>query len=83
MGIPKFEIGQTVHIAQKHCPQCRQLETELKHPVRVKAVMSYGDEFTYRIEDARGAHYEVNERCLCTAASRAQLEAFEGIRGWR
>jgi hypothetical protein len=69
MGAPMFNIGQEVHIAQKHCAQCRKLETELKHPIRVKTVIPYGDEFTYRVEDAQGAHYEVNECCLCTSPS--------------
>ena len=58
MPEPRFEIGQQVHIAQNHCAHCRELENELKHPVIVKAVIPYGDESTYRVQDAVGLHYE-------------------------
>ena len=66
MPEPRFEIGQEIHIAQNHCAHCRQLEIELKHPVIVKAVVPYGEESTYRVEDANRVHYEVKECCLCT-----------------
>jgi len=68
MPEPRFEIGQQVHIAQNHCAHCRELENELKHPVIVKAVIPYGDESTYRVQDAVELHYEVKECCLCTDA---------------
>jgi hypothetical protein len=70
MSEPHFELGQEVHIAREHCPQCRKLETELKHPVRISAILPYAEVgFTYRIQDAAGRHYEVSERCLCTDPS--------------
>jgi hypothetical protein len=67
MPEPRFEVGQDVHIARNHCPQCCELETELEHPIRVAAVLPYDDAgFAYRVQDAGGIHYEVNEKCLCT-----------------
>ena len=63
---PRFQIGQEVHITQNHCAHCRELEYELKHPVTVIAVIPYGDEATYRVEDTNWLHYEVKECCLCT-----------------
>jgi len=65
-----FELEQEVHIAQEHCSQCRKLETELKHPVRILAILPYAEVgFTYRVQDAGGMHYELSEKCLCTDPS--------------
>jgi hypothetical protein len=70
MSLPKFEVGQEVHVAQQHCNICRKLEGCLKHPLTVQAVLPYGDRgFSYRVHDAVGAHYEVAESCLCTDAA--------------
>ena len=68
MPSARFQIGQEVHVSQ-HCDLCRKLESCLKHPVAVMSVLPYDERsFTYRIEDAGGAHYEVSESCLCTSA---------------
>ena len=69
MAEPRFEIGQEVHVAQYHCSVCKKLEFELQHPVRVMAIEPYGDGFEYRIEDARGVHYQTKEVCLCSRPS--------------
>jgi hypothetical protein len=66
MNEPRFDIGQEVYFAQNHCALCKKLELELKHPVHVRAIVPFGVEFEYRIEDARGARYETNEACLCS-----------------
>lgn len=69
MAGPRFALGQEVHLAQSHCRLCNKLELELQHPVRVMAIVPYGDQSEYRIEDARGAHYETKESCLCSRPS--------------
>ena len=69
MAKPRFEIGQKVNIATNHCALCKKLEAELKHPIRIIAIMQYGEEFECRIEDASGAHYETKELCLCSSPS--------------
>jgi len=69
MAEPRFEIGQEVHVAQDHCGVCKKLELELQHPVTVMAIKPYGDWFEYRIEDARGVHYQTKEVCLCSRQS--------------
>jgi hypothetical protein len=35
----------------------------------VMAIEPYGDGFEYRIEDARGVHYQTKEVCLCSRPS--------------
>ena len=72
MATPRFAVGQEVHVAQNHCAGCQKLELELRHPVRVKSIEPYRDEFEYRIEDARGAHFQTKEECLCTRSSGHQ-----------
>ena len=70
MACPIFEIGSEVHIARNHCPTCGELESELKHPVRIESIQDYGDRgFAYRVRDAGGVHYEVSEPCLCSSAT--------------
>jgi len=41
----------------------------MRHPIMVRAILAYGERFTYRIEDAKGACFNVNEACLCSSAS--------------
>jgi hypothetical protein len=69
MGTPYFEIGQEVHIVKNHCASCRELELQMRNPIAVKAIMPYGEGFTYRIEDAKGACFNISEACLCSSAS--------------
>jgi hypothetical protein len=58
-----------VHIVRNHCSSCSEVESRMQHPIRVRAIMAYGERFTYRIEDAKGACFNVNEACLCSNAS--------------
>jgi len=69
MAEPRFEISQEIFVVQDHCGVCKKLESDLQHPVRVRAIKPYGDGFEYRIEDARGVHYETKEVCLCSRPS--------------
>jgi hypothetical protein len=45
----------------------------MQHPIRVRAIMAYGEGSTYRIEDAKGACFNINEACLCSSASGHEL----------
>jgi len=69
MAEPRFEMSQEIYVAQDHCDVCKKLESDLQHPIRVRAIKPYGDGFEYRIEDARGVHYETKEVCLCSCPS--------------
>jgi hypothetical protein len=52
---PYFKLRQEVHVVRNHCVSCSQLESQMHHPIKVRAIMAYGEGFTYRIEDAKGA----------------------------
>jgi hypothetical protein len=41
----------------------------MRHPIKVRAIMAHGEGFTYRIEDAKGACFNINEGCLCSSSS--------------
>jgi len=41
----------------------------MQHPIKVRAILAYGEAFTYRIEDAKGACFNVNEACLGSSSS--------------
>jgi hypothetical protein len=41
----------------------------MQHPIKVRAIMAYGEGSTYRIEDAKGACFNINEACLCSSSS--------------
>jgi hypothetical protein len=45
----------------------------MRHPIKVRAIMAYGEGFTYRIEDAKGACFDINEACLCRSSSGHEL----------
>lgn len=69
MADPYFKLSQEVHVVRNHCASCSEVESRMQHPIKVRAVMAYGEEFTYRIEHAKGACFNVNEACLCTSSS--------------
>jgi hypothetical protein len=69
MADPHFRLRQEVHVVRNHCASCGALESQMQHPIRVRAIMAYGEESTYRIEDAKGACFNVKEACLCSSAS--------------
>jgi hypothetical protein len=69
MAEPYFKLRQEVHVVRNHCSSCRELESRMRHPIMVRAILAYGERFTYRIEDAKGACFNVNEACLCSSAS--------------
>ncbi len=69
MADPCFKLRQEVHIVRSHCASCRELESQMQRPIQVRAILAYGERFTYRIEDAKGACFSVNEACLCSSAS--------------
>ena len=69
MAEPCFRLRQEVHVVRNHCSSCRELESRMQHPIRVRAIMAYGERFTYRIEDAKGACFNINEACLCSSPS--------------
>jgi hypothetical protein len=79
MAEPRFETGQEVHVVQYHCGVCKKLEFELQRPLRVMAIEPCDDEFEYRIEDARGVHYETKEVCLSSRQSLVRATSA----GWR
>jgi hypothetical protein len=41
----------------------------MQHPIKVRAIMAYREGFTYRIEDAKGACFNINEACLFSSSS--------------
>ena len=41
----------------------------MQHPIKVRAILAYGEAFTYRIEDAKGACFYVNEACFGSSSS--------------
>ena len=45
----------------------------MQHPIKVRAIMAYGEGFTYRIEDAKGACFDINEAYLCSSSSGHEL----------
>src|SRR5712692_8048787 len=69
MAEPCFRLRQEVHIVRKHCASCSELELQMQHPIKVRAIMAYGDGFTYRIEDAKSVLFNINEACLCRDGS--------------
>src|SRR5712691_7296793 len=73
MADPYFKLRQEVHVVRNHCVSCSQLESQMQHPIKVRAIMACGEGFTYRIEDAKGACFNVNEACLCCSASGHEL----------
>ncbi len=71
---PYFKLRQEVHVVRNHCVSCSQFESQMQHPIKVRAIMAYGEGFTYRIEDAKGACFNINEACLCSSASGHELK---------
>jgi hypothetical protein len=73
MADPYFKLRQQVYVVRNHCASCSVLESQMQHPIRVRAIMAYGEGSTYRIEDAKGACFNINEACLCSSASGHEL----------
>lgn len=69
MANPYFDLGQVVHVVRNHCASCRELDSQMQHPIKVRTILAYGEAFTYRIQDAKGASFNINEACLCRSPS--------------
>jgi hypothetical protein len=69
MAEPYFKLRQDVHVVRNHCASCSEVESRMQHPIRVRAIMAYGKRFAYRIEDAKGTCFNINEACLCSSSS--------------
>jgi len=69
MADPYFKLRQEVHVVRNHCASCSDLESQMQHPIKVRAIMAYGEGSTYRIEDAKGECFNINEACLCSSSS--------------
>ncbi len=66
---PHFKLREEVHVVRNHCAACGRLESQMQHPTKIRAVMAYGEGFTYRIEDKKGACFNINGACLCSSSS--------------
>src|SRR6266705_4965009 len=69
MADPYFKLRREVHVVRNHCASCSKLESQMQHPIKVRAILAYGEGFTYRIEDAKGACFNISEACLCSSSS--------------
>src|SRR5258708_40239462 len=72
-GRPIFQTQTRSACSSQSLVSCSQLESQMQHPIKVRAIMAYGEGFTYRIEDAEGACFNINEAWLCSSASGHEL----------
>ena len=79
---PYFKLRQEVHVVRNHCASCSELESQMQHPIKVRAILAYGEGFTYRIEDAKGTSFNINEACLCSSASGHSSAPCGGTQNW-
>jgi hypothetical protein len=70
MADPYFTLRQEVHVVRNHCASCSELESQMQHPIRVRAIMAYGEGSTYRIETRR-VHASMSVKHACVAVLRA------------
>jgi hypothetical protein len=66
-GRAMFQARQEVRVVRNHCALCRELGSGMQHPIKVRAILAYGE--GYRIEDAQGACLNINEACVCRSSS--------------
>ena len=64
-----FKLRQEFCVVRNHCASSSHLESQMQHPIKIKAIVTYGEGFTYRIEDAKGVCFNVHEAFLCTNSS--------------
>jgi hypothetical protein len=76
MADPYFRLRQEVHVVRNHCASCGQLESLMQHPIRVGAIMAYGEESTYRIEDAKGASTSMKHAFVAVLQATVPVHAY-------
>jgi hypothetical protein len=69
MADPYFTLRQEVHVVRNHCASCSDLASQMQDPIKVRAILAYGEAFTYRIEDAKDVCFNIIEACLCSSSS--------------
>jgi hypothetical protein len=76
MANPYFDLRRVVHVVRNHCASCRELDSQMQHPIKVRSIFAYGEAFTYRIQDAK-ASFNIDAALLCRSPSGHRSTARE------
>ena len=72
MADPYFKLRQEVHVVRNHCASCSDLDSQMQHPIKVRAIMAYGEGSTYRIASKmRRVHASISMKHASAAVLRA------------
>jgi hypothetical protein len=61
-------------VVRNHCASRSALESQMQHPIKVRAILAYGEASTCRIEDAKGACLiKIAEHCVVASSWQGQI----------